>query len=263
MIVRMKGVKRVRAKGHVYYYHRKTLTRLPGEPGTTEFMDALRNLDVGEKEKAKPGTLSSLVTAYRSSPEFTGLADRTRFDYQKVFDYLKPLDQMPVGQIESGFLYALRDKANAKRKRRFANYLIEIFRLVFNWGMRRGHIDRNPALAVELVCRPRNAPWSIGPGHLLNLKSSWPRLPGNCELPSQSEPTLVCVKRICCTSLGLAMTKRHSRSANIRLANRFGCQPTSVCEQFLTRSRGLARSSSLEQGDGHSRRTAFSVASLG
>jgi integrase len=108
--------------------------------------------------KARPGTLGALITAYRSSPEFTGLADRTRSDYQKVFDYLKPLDRMPVREIESGFLYALRDKANAKRKRRFANYLVQIFRLVFNWAMRRGHVDRNPALAVELVRRPRNAP---------------------------------------------------------------------------------------------------------
>src|SRR5216684_8294860 len=123
-IIRIKGVKVVRSKGRTYYYHRRTMTRLPDEVGTTEFMDALRNLDIGEEVKARPGTLGALITAYRSSPEFTGLADRTRSDYQKVFDYLKPLDPMPVGEIESGFLYALRDKANAKRKRRFANYLV-------------------------------------------------------------------------------------------------------------------------------------------
>jgi integrase len=157
-LFRIKGVKKVRSKGHVYYYHRRTMTRLPGDPGTTAFMDALRDLDVGQEVKANPGTLGALITAYRGSPEFARLADRTRSDYQKVFDYVKPLDLMPLVEIGGATLYGLRDKANAKHRRRFANYVVQVLRLLFNWGMRRGLVDRNPAVAVELVRRPRNAP---------------------------------------------------------------------------------------------------------
>jgi integrase len=100
-----------------------------------------------------------------------------------VFNYLKPLDLMPSGEIESGFLYALRDKAKAKRKRRFANYLIQVLRLVFNWGMRRGHIDRNPALAVELVRRPRNAPIVNRPWSPAEFEIVWGEAPPELRVP--------------------------------------------------------------------------------
>jgi integrase len=79
-------------------------------------------------------------------------------------DFLKPLDEMPIIQIDGNFLYKVRDKAFTTRKRRFANYVIQVFRLLFNWGTRRGLCERNPALMVQFVRRPRDAavvnrPW--------------------------------------------------------------------------------------------------------
>lgn len=136
------------------------MIRLPGEPGTTVFMDKLRELESGlqEPKSALPGTLGALVRDYRRSPEFSSLAERTRSDYQRVFDYLKPLDAMPILSIDGGFLYGVRDKASVAKKRRFANYVIQLLRLLFNWGTRRGLCERNPAVAVEFVRRPRSAP---------------------------------------------------------------------------------------------------------
>jgi hypothetical protein len=72
MIIRIRGVKRVRAKGHTYYYHRRTMTRLPGEPGTTAFMDRLAELETKPPEPTAPlpGTLghySSATAARRNS----------------------------------------------------------------------------------------------------------------------------------------------------------------------------------------------------
>jgi integrase len=160
MVIRIRGVKAVRSKGRLYYYHRKTMTRLPGEPGTTVFMDRLRELEAGlaKPKNPLPGALGALIRDYRRSPEFASLADRTRADYLRVFDYLKPLDGMPIAAIDGRFLYGVRDKAAAAKKRRFANYVIQVLRLVFNWGMRRALCERNPAVAVDLIRRPRNAP---------------------------------------------------------------------------------------------------------
>jgi integrase len=159
MVIRMKGVKRVVVKGHVYYYHRKTMARLPGEPGTTEFMDAFAAAERGMAEEANlPGTLGALFAAYRASPEFTGLADRTKRDYQKVLDYLKPLGPLPLLEIDRAYLYEVRDKAFKKRKRRFANYVIQVLSRLFNWAKRRGIADDNPAADIEPVRRPRDAP---------------------------------------------------------------------------------------------------------
>ena len=52
-----------------------------------------------------------MIAAYRRSPEFLELADRTRRDYQKVFDYLKPLDCDPLVSITSAYVIEIRDAA--------------------------------------------------------------------------------------------------------------------------------------------------------
>jgi len=166
MVIRLKGVKRVVSKGSVYYYHRKTMMRLPGEPGTTAFMDALAAAERTLSAVAAPksGTLGALIAQYRRAPEFAGLAERTRGDYQKVFEYLRALDAMPLHDVDRQFLYGVRDQAFGKRKRRFANYVIQVLSRLFNWGKRRDLAEDNPAADVEPIRRPRDArevnrPW--------------------------------------------------------------------------------------------------------
>jgi integrase len=163
MIVRVKGIKKVRAKGHIYYYHRKTGDRLPGEPRSPEFMAALDALNRKQELIARPGTLGALIQRYRGSPDFTDLAANTRRNRQWVFD-LKPLAGMRLVDIDSAFVYEVRDRAKAKHKRSFANLLINVLRLLFSWAIKRIIMDNNPALDVEKVRRPKDAkvvnrPW--------------------------------------------------------------------------------------------------------
>jgi hypothetical protein len=49
----------------------------------------------------KPGTLGLLILQYRAHAAFTDLAQRTRQDYQRVFDYLKPIDGTALIKIQS------------------------------------------------------------------------------------------------------------------------------------------------------------------
>ena len=85
------------------------------------------------------------------------LADRTKEDYQSVFDYLQKLDDMPVAQIDAPFILDLRDKAFAKHKRRFANYVVQVLRLLFAWGLPRRHgLTVNSAAGVPMIRRPRH-----------------------------------------------------------------------------------------------------------
>jgi hypothetical protein len=67
------------------------MTRLPGQPGSAEFVAAKEALDRKQELTARPGTLGGLIQRYRSSPDFTDLAANTRRNRQWVFDYLKPL----------------------------------------------------------------------------------------------------------------------------------------------------------------------------
>jgi hypothetical protein len=145
MIVRMKGIKKVRAKGHTYIYHRKTMKRLPDQEGTPEFMRAFLALEQKLELASGPGTLGALIEKYRRSYEFTeAIAKSTRSLYQDTFDYLKPIAGMPLNRIDSAFLYQVRDKAVAKKKRHFANMTITVLRLLFTWAMKRDYTERNP-----------------------------------------------------------------------------------------------------------------------
>lgn len=92
MIVRLSGVKKVRAKGRVYYYHRQTNTRLPDDPKSPAFITKLRDLDARIDIAAGPGTLGGLIKCYRQSPEWTNLAPKTHATYNNVIDYLQSLD---------------------------------------------------------------------------------------------------------------------------------------------------------------------------
>ncbi len=183
MIVRLKGVKKVRSKGKDYFYHRRTMTRLPGVPGSAEFVAKLSELTRRVNGSLVLEGLGALVAAYRSSPEFGRLAPATRYKYQGIFDELKPLDDAPLIAITTEFLYGWRDKKAEEKSRSFANFGIIVFRLLFAWGKRRGKCKANPALDIELIRKPRNAPVKNRPwrpeevARVLEAAPPWMRVP--------------------------------------------------------------------------------------
>jgi hypothetical protein len=135
MIVRVAGVKRVRAKGR-NYYHRKIGRRINAEPNTAAFIAEVKRLDEAPRQipDKQPGTGGALVAKYRLSPEYRQLAHRTRSDYEKVFDHLARLDRMPVAQMDGPFLIALRNQTFERRKRRFTNHVMQVLGTVMGWG---------------------------------------------------------------------------------------------------------------------------------
>jgi hypothetical protein len=149
MIVRVRGIKRVRAKGRVYYYHRATGGRILSPPHSAAFVEEVRLLDVGQdpgrvaktqlrEPQHRSGTWGALVATYLDSPEFSRLADRTKRDYRRVLDYLAALDDMPLIQMTSAACLKIRDRAFTQRKRRFANYVIHMLSVVLGWGQTAG-----------------------------------------------------------------------------------------------------------------------------
>jgi integrase len=118
----------------------------------------------------KPGTLGMLVAEYRKNV-FDGddLAPRTRQDYQRVFDYLKPIQTTSLLKFNRPLVVRIRDKA-AERGRRFANYVKAVLSILFNWGLERDYVKFNPAEKVKNIRRqkglPRaNRPWADGERH--------------------------------------------------------------------------------------------------
>jgi len=156
--------------GEIYYYDRITGKRIFAPFGTSEFLAELETLRAGPNAKnktpaPKPGTLGGLIHAYRASPEFSNLADRTRQDYNKVLNYLKPLRHVAIGHFDQAYVLNIRDKALNKHKWRFANYTLAVMSVMFNFGIPRRFADINPTEKVPKIKRPRdmrqqNRAWS-------------------------------------------------------------------------------------------------------
>jgi len=169
MIVRVRGVKRTRsAAGRVYYYHRATKNRIKAKPNAAEFAAEVARLDKGSAAVLpQAGTFGGLVAAYRAAPEFQKLADRTRSDYQSVLDWLRGIDRMPIIQLDGPAMLAIRDRAFAQRRRRFANHVVQVLGTILNWGRPRNLSAGNPLIGMRniKIARPRdlpraNRPWT-------------------------------------------------------------------------------------------------------
>jgi integrase len=161
MIVRVKGIKKARAKGKIYYYDRVSGQRIKAPPNTPEFIEEVRLKRLPQKNvrnATAPGTLGALITDYRESSEFTSLAPRTRGDYHKIFDWFAPIDGVPLAQIDTPAVLKIREKAFRAKKRRFANRVHEVIRLIFGWGLEHGNVTTNPALGLKKIPRPKNLP---------------------------------------------------------------------------------------------------------
>ena len=168
--VRMRGFKIFRDRhGKMRCYHRVTLTAIDLEVaplGSAQFLAECARIVALTKiaEPTKPGTLAMLIARYRGHQAFTQLAPRTRQDYQRVFDYLKPIDGTALTKFNRPAVVHIRDKA-ARHGRRFANYVKAVLSIIFVWGVERDYLKLNPAEGVKNIPRPRdmpdaNRPWT-------------------------------------------------------------------------------------------------------
>ncbi|WP_137128928.1 tyrosine-type recombinase/integrase [Rhizobium sp. FY34] len=150
-------------------YHRKSREKIDCvkfEPYTLAFdMEVHRINELHKVKEAKPGTLGMLIKKYRASPRFQKRAARTRSDYQKVFDWLQPIEDTALDKFTRGFVAKIRDRAEQKKGFRFANYVRSVLSLLFSWGMEYEYVRENPVEHVSLAERPKdlpdaNRPWT-------------------------------------------------------------------------------------------------------
>jgi len=163
-----RGVKPIRrrlASGEVavYHYHRATGTRLRHDPATAEGLLEIAALDGRAKalkaaQEASTATLAGLWRAYTESPQWRALRPRTRSDYQAVWEWLgEACAAVRVRAVTRASIQKLQDKAAAARGRRFGNYVVQVLRLVLEWGRDRGWLEVNPAMGMRLIRRPSDA----------------------------------------------------------------------------------------------------------
>lgn len=145
-----------------YYWHRFRGTpraekpvRLPGDPASAEFWDAIRALEAGPKPQ---GGIARMIAAYQASPHYQGLAMATRREYGR---YLSTLDQA-LGQFETAELLpahvaGFRDDLGQTPAK--ANAYVKAIAALYAWGRERGFAVTNPADGISKLKLGQYRPW--------------------------------------------------------------------------------------------------------
>ncbi|MDA5192521.1 tyrosine-type recombinase/integrase [Govanella unica] len=153
--VKLKGINKVRKRlvsGEIciLYYHRATGKRLPGEPGSSEFIAAYYAAQEAARHKDRhEGTLKALIQGYMESADFLDLRDRTRADYLSQIGKIEiefgdaPIGALNDSRIRSDFL-EWRDRL-AKRSKRQADYALTVLARILSWSADRGLLHFNYA----------------------------------------------------------------------------------------------------------------------
>lgn len=129
----------------IYYYFRATGARVDGIPGTKAFDEAYEKARQRDTDES---TFAGLVTLFRASPEFKGLADKTRKDYGRFLDSLKeefgnlPVEALSDHRIRGDF-FEWRDKFASTP--RTADFAWAVLRRLLSWSYDRGKIAANHA----------------------------------------------------------------------------------------------------------------------
>lgn len=153
-------------KGVPYFVKRGLKTvRMTSTPGTPEFAVEYARVLSGRAPAPTRRSLKALAMSYQDSRRFKDLAPRTKADYMQVLDYVKDkLGHLPYDQMQRKDVIRAQE-SNAKTVR-FANYIVQVLRVMFEHSIDKGWRADNPAKGISLIKsdRPKRLPW---PPHLI------------------------------------------------------------------------------------------------
>lgn len=169
--VRIKGLNRTVARAAdgrevIYWYAWKGGPRLPGGPGSPEFLAAYAQA-VAERKAAHagpPDTLAGLVARYKAAPEYRRLAPATRAEWARWLDRIAAdravSPEIPDARTDIGGLpLAALDDRRVRRdllawrdrwadRPRSADYAMQVLSRVLAFGLDRGELALNAAAGV-------------------------------------------------------------------------------------------------------------------
>jgi integrase len=182
LVVKVSGVKSYTDRhGKPRRYHRKSGTPIdPSLTGQALAAEVDRLDKLHAEPTAKAGTLGGLIESWKRSPAFTDLKPRTRSDYQKIMDYLRPIAGTPLVSVTSGFIAKLRDKTLKLKRAGFTNHMLAMLSSAFRHGLEYELADKNPVSGIGNARmtadrKKPNRPWT--PEERKNVPAAaWPQL---------------------------------------------------------------------------------------
>ncbi|MDH4384696.1 MAG: tyrosine-type recombinase/integrase [Caulobacter sp.] len=135
-----------------YWYAWKGGPRLPGRPGSKDFMAAYMAA-LTDRKMPKASTLAALALRYKASPEFTKNALSTKAEWSR---WLDRINDDEIGQLTFRALDDRRVKADLLEWRdqwadrpRSADYAMQVLSRVLSWAVSRGELAYNHAAGAE------------------------------------------------------------------------------------------------------------------
>lgn len=143
-----------------FYFRRPSQpkVRLPGAPGSDEFMSAYAAALAGDNPAAaaRPGrtpegSFGALALGYFASREFRDLDAATQKWRRRILEAIaREHGQKPVALMEARHVRKLRD-AKAETSASEANKIVMALRAVFGWAIERDLVASNPARDVKPI----------------------------------------------------------------------------------------------------------------
>lgn len=141
-----------RRKGGLLYFERRGLKsqRIRAEPGTSAFaLEYAKILNAAPKVTERR-SFNQLVASYRKSDRYKRLAPRTQKDYEKVLAWvIDKLGPLPADKLQRKDAIRARD-TNAGTQR-FANYIVQVLRVLIEHAIDEGWREDNPVKGVALL----------------------------------------------------------------------------------------------------------------
>jgi integrase len=151
--VDLKGIAKVTAKGHTYYYAWRGGPRLCGAPGSAEFMQSYQEA-IESRRQTDTGRFRALVTLYKASPDYTKLANTTKRNWSTWLDRIgEHFGELRVAQFDRPERIRpviRRWRSQWADKPRTADYGMQVLSRVLSYAVDPlGQIAGNPCEGIK------------------------------------------------------------------------------------------------------------------
>jgi hypothetical protein len=148
----VKGIARVTAKGHTYYYAWRGGPRLRGEPGSPEFIASYKEA-CEEARTPNVGRFHFVIVSYKASGEYKKLADSTKRNWSRwldrISDYFGDLRIAQFDRSEKIRPVIRRWRNQWADKPRTADYAMQVLSRVLSYAVDPlGKIANNPCEGI-------------------------------------------------------------------------------------------------------------------
>ena len=160
-----------------YFRQDSQRVRLPGVPGSQEFMDAYAAAlaqqppPVSPRAQAAPGTFNALAIEYYGSPEFGGLSLATKRNYRRIIDRFREehgkrrVDQMRPSHVRA-IIGKMADRPGA------GTTLLKRLRTLINYAIAEEWISADPTRRIKTYASKEFHTWTEA--EIAQFEARWP-----------------------------------------------------------------------------------------